>query len=94
MSKLALIALLAAAGLAGVAQATPAAQPASTRSCFWMSEWEGWSAPDSQTLLLKVNRDVYRLTLKGKASSLNWPDTRLISEGHGSNRICSARDLD
>jgi hypothetical protein len=94
MSKLALTALLAAAGIAGAAQALPADKPAPTRSCFFVSEWNGWSAPDSQTLLLKVNRDVYRLTLNGRNSSLNAPGMHLISEVRGSSSICSARDLD
>lgn len=98
MSKLALTAIVGligvAVGIAGAAQAAPADKPASTRSCFFISEWNGWSAPDSQTLLLKVNRDVYKLSLNGKYSSLTSPGVHLVSQVRGSSSICSARDFD
>ncbi|MDQ0464854.1 hypothetical protein QO010_002638 [Caulobacter ginsengisoli] len=96
MLKSALFAIIAtAAGIAGAAQATPADQPA-TRSCFFINQWRGWSAPDNQTLLLKVgNRDVYKVTLTaGGSASINWPGVHLVSQVRGSNSVCSARDLD
>ncbi len=96
MSKLALTAIIAtigAVGLVGAAQANEPTAPA--RSCFFITQWHGWSAPDSQTLLLKVgNRDVYKVTLNSGSSSLTWPGMHLISEVRGSNSVCSARDLD
>jgi hypothetical protein len=87
-------ALVAAAGLAGAAQAVPADTP-DTRHCFFVNQWRGWSAPDKQTLLLKVgNKDVYKITLNGGSASLNWPGVHLVSVVRGSSSICSARDLD
>ena len=95
MLKSALFAIIAtAAGIAGAAQAMPADKPA-VRSCFFINQWNGWSAPDNQTLLLKVgNRDVYKVTLTGGSASLNWPGVHLVSQVRGSNSVCSARDLD
>jgi hypothetical protein len=94
MSKLALTAIIAAAGLIGAAsaQADEPAKPA--RSCFFVTEWNGWSAPDDQTLLLKVNRDVYKVTLNSKSNALKWPGMHLVSVVRGSSSVCSARDLD
>jgi hypothetical protein len=98
MSKLALTAIIATigavGGLAGAAQAMPADQPAA-RHCFFINQWRGWSAPDNQTLLLKVgNRDVYKVTLTGGSASINWPGVHLVSQVRGSNSVCSAHDLD
>lgn len=99
MSKLATTAIAVAAGAAiaaaGLAAATTASAAPAPRNCFFVTEWRGWSAPDNQTLLLKVgNRDVYKITLNGGSASLKWPGVHLISEVRGSSSICSARDLD
>ena len=94
MSKLALTAIIAAAGLVGAASAQAAEPAGATRNCFFVTEWNGWSAPDNQTLLLKVNRDVFKVTLNGKSDALTWPGMHLVSQVRGSSSICSARDLD
>ena len=74
MSKNAHIARAALVGLAiagsmtlvgvSAAQGTaPTDKPAKPpRQCFYLSDWHGWSAPNKDTLYLKVrNRDVYRV---------------------------------
>lgn len=96
MLKSALIAMIATAsvGVAGVAGAAQA-MPADGRSCFFINQWNGWSAPDSQTLLLKVGqRDVYKVTLNSDSRQLRAPGVFLVSQVRGSSSVCSARDLD
>jgi len=85
--------LAATAAQAQEAPAAPAAKPA--RTCFYLSDWHGWSAPDRDTLYLKVRaKDVYRLDLSHGSSQLQWPGSHLVSVVRGSDRICSPIDLD
>jgi len=92
LSKLA-CASLVAAGLLGISAAPAAAQPPS--SCFWVSQWDGWSAPSPSVLYLRVNRrEIYRVDLSGPSSMLQSPGVHLVSKVVGSSSICSALDLD
>lgn len=111
MSKIANIARAALVGiaiagsmtLAGASAAQGTAPAATTtdkpakppRQCFYLSDWHGWSAPNKDTLYLKVrNRDVYRVDLAYGSSQLTWPGNHLVSIVRGSDSICNPLDLD
>src|SRR3954467_2239720 len=91
---------LAIAGLgassASAAQGSAADKPAKApRQCFYLSDWRGWTAPDKDTLYLKVRgRDVYRVDLSYGTNQLTWPGTHLVSVVRGSDSICHPLDLD
>lgn len=86
-----LLAGVAAALIGG--QALAAADSPRT-PCFYITQWQGWKAPDPNTLYLGVNlHDVYRVDLSAGSPQLLWPDARLISLVRGPNSICSAIDL-
>lgn len=86
---------LALAG-AAAAQDTTAAKPAKpARQCFYLSDWRGWSAPDKDTLYLKVRgKDVYKVDLAYGSNQLTWPGTHLVSVVRGVDSVCSPLDLD
>jgi hypothetical protein len=89
------MAATAALALAGLARAdAPPAKPKS--SCFFSRDWEGWHAPNKDTIYFRVNvRDIYRVDLSGGGSSLlTWPDSHLINEVRGPDSVCSPIDLD
>ncbi|KRA65494.1 hypothetical protein ASD89_18225 [Caulobacter sp. Root656] len=70
-----------------------AAKPA--RSCFYLSDWDGWSAPDRDTLYLRVrNRDVYQVELSHGTSQLTSPGVHLVSVVRGIDSVCHPLDLD
>ncbi|MBI1686023.1 DUF6491 family protein [Caulobacter hibisci] len=101
MVKLKTIAL---AGLAGALLAGPvlaategdeAAPQKAKRQCFQLSDWQGWSAPDKNTLYMKVrNRDVYRVDLSWGTNQLTSPGSYLISTVRGIDTVCAPLDLD
>ena len=71
------------------------AAPKPVRSCFSLSDWQGWSAPDKNTLYLKVrNRDVYRVDLSHGTNQLTSPGVHLVSVVRGPDTVCSPIDLD
>ncbi|PHY18994.1 DUF6491 family protein [Caulobacter sp. BP25] len=107
MSKIAHIARAALVGLAiavplslagvAAAQETPtAAKPIKpARQCFYLSDWRGWSAPDKDTLYLKVRgKDVYKVDLAYGSNQLTWPGSHLVSIVRGVDSVCSPLDLD
>jgi len=85
--------------LAGVAAALIGGQAVAATDnprtpCFYITQWQGWKAPDPSTLYLGVNQhDVYKVELSAGSPQLLWPDAHLISLVQGSNSICSAIDL-
>jgi hypothetical protein len=89
-----LIAVVAAFGLAGAANAdAPAAKPRTP--CFFSRDWSGWRSPDKNTIYLRVRvNEIYKLDLSYSSSLLTWPDSHLINEIRGSDSICSPIDLD
>jgi len=87
-------AFTAALALASGAAAAPGAGQAADHSCFFVTQWRGWSAPSDDVLYLAVNRDVYRVDLAGRAYGLHTPGRFLVSKVRGSSSICSAVDLD
>ncbi|CAN5218996.1 hypothetical protein BH11PSE2_BH11PSE2_19780 [soil metagenome] len=93
-----LTSLVAAATLAGsftLPIAVPAAQAEGAATpCFFVNQWHGWSAPSDKEILLRVNRDIYRVEVSGGANVLNSPGAFLISTHRGGNSVCTALDLD
>ncbi len=95
---------LAIAGLgvsaASAQNAPPSAQMAvkpikPQRQCFALSDWRGWTAPNKDTLYMKVRgKDVYRVDLAYGSNQLTWPGTHLVSIVRGSDSICHPLDLD
>ena len=64
------------------------------RSCFFINQWQGWSAPDRNTLYLRVNQqDIYKVDLVPGPHSLRTPGSFLINRPMGSNSVCTALDL-
>lgn len=98
MVKLKTIALAGLAGalLAGPALATEgAATEKAPRQCFQLSDWQGWTAPDKNTLYMKIrNRDVYRVDLSWGTNQLTAPGTFLVSNVRGIDTVCRPLDLD
>ncbi len=100
MSILSNIAKLGALAIAttAVMAAAPAAsaKDASGRtSCFFSTEWRGWSSPSPNVIYLDVGRHrVYRVDVLGGGSRLKSGGNYLVSQLRGSNSICSHLDLD
>ena len=92
----------AIAGFAAAALATPVLAPAATERtagsrapCFFVRNWEGWSAPSDDTVLLRVSRrDVYKVNVTRGADFLRSPGSFLISQNRGGGSVCSHMDLD
>ncbi|MBO9543921.1 DUF6491 family protein [Caulobacter sp.] len=100
VTRTALIGLAIAAGLGATAASAaqgdaPAKAVKPARQCFYLSDWRGWSAPDKNTLYLKVrNRDVYRVDLSYGTNQLTWPGNHLVSVVRGTDSVCGPLDLD
>jgi hypothetical protein len=100
VTRTALIGLAIAAGLGATAASAaqgdaPAKAVKPARQCFYLSDWRGWSAPDKNTLYLKVrNREVYRVDLSYGSNQLTWPGNHLVSIVRGTDSVCSPMDLD
>ena len=93
LASLSLSAASAAQGDAPAPMASKAIKP--IRQCFYLSDWRGWSAPDKNTLYMKVRgRDVYRVDLAYGSNQLTWPGTHLVSVVRGPDSICHPLDLD
>jgi hypothetical protein len=99
-ARIALIGLALAAAAAS-AQAQPPVGPAAgrparaERSCFALSDWNGWSSPSRDVLYLKVRaRDVYRLDLIHGTNQLRSPGSYIVSVVRGGDRVCAPIDLD
>ncbi|HEX4740523.1 MAG TPA: DUF6491 family protein [Caulobacteraceae bacterium] len=95
MTKLLLAALAAtvAASAAAGAQAGPRHAQNDT-PCFFISQWEGWKAPDDHTLYLGVNyHEVYKVGLAGGSSILQDPEAHIVSITQGPDSVCNPLDL-
>ena len=87
--------VLLAAAAPALADPAKDAAPKPARSCFSLSDWDGWSAPDKNTLYMKVrNRDVYRVDLSHGTSQLTSPGVHLVSIQRGVDTVCRPIDLD
>jgi len=86
--------LIGGAVALALAGAASAATTDARNSCFRSSDWEGWKAPNENTLYLKVRmHDIYRVDLSAGSPALKWPSTHLVNVLHGSDLICSPLDL-
>jgi hypothetical protein len=87
---LALSALTALPAAAATGEDSAARHP-----CFFINQWQGWKAPDANTIYLRVNlRDIYRADLSAGSQQLTWPGSyHLVSKVVGSNSICTPLDL-
>ena len=85
--------LLFAVGLlCGTAPAT--AQP-SQNACFLINQFNGWKAPDTRTIFIRVGLDrFFRLDLANNCSLLAMPNVHLITKTRGPDLVCSAIDWD
>lgn len=71
------------------------AQPLPKNMCFAINEMQGWKAPDSKTIFIRVNlNQYYRLDLSASCPLLTMPDSHLITKVRGSDLICTAVDWD
>jgi hypothetical protein len=87
-------AALTAAALALAACAYNGA-PVAGSDCFSSTQWKGWSSPVDDVVYLRVGRDVWRVDLvPGSGRGLDSAGQFLVSEVRGSNRICTANDLE
>lgn len=97
VASVALAATIAAGSAA--AQAAPA-HDAKAKSkdrnspCFYITQWQGWRAPNDHTLYLGVNyRDVYEVQLVGSSPLIQDPDARIVSVTSGPPDVCNPVDL-
>lgn len=87
--------VLLAAAAPSLADPVKDAAPKPARTCFSLSDWDGWSAPDRNTLYMKVrHRDVYRVDLSHGTSQLTSPGVHLVSVVRGTDSVCGPIDLD
>ncbi|MGH6992049.1 MAG: DUF6491 family protein [Caulobacteraceae bacterium] len=99
-SQLLLSGLCAAAlAAAGAASAQPHHHGYSDRSdpapCFFINQWQGWSAPSDDVILLHVEgRGIYRVGLSTPTPMLKAPGVHLVSRFRGSDTVCGPLDLD
>lgn len=92
---LAVVGFSASAALAHQAPAEPTKPAKPARQCFYLSDWRGWTAPDKNTLYMKVRgRDVYRVDLAYGSNQLTWPGSHLVSVVRGPDSVCHPLDLD
>jgi Family of unknown function (DUF6491) len=95
-ASLALAAALVFAASVG-SQPTPSAPkppPKPAQACFWAREADGFSAPDDQTLYVRVSvRDVYRLKLFGNCMDISWVHHIGLAT-HGMSDICEGPNPD
>jgi hypothetical protein len=85
------------AALFAVALLAATSQPAlaAGNQCFLSRDFESWKSPDPHTIYIRVNfKRYYRLDLANRCSTLNLPNTHLITHIHGPDMICSAIDWD
>jgi len=87
--------MLLASVLAATTIATGQAALAQPNQCFFVSQWEGWKAPDDHTIYLNIiGHRIYRLDLAGACPELTWPDVHLVSRIRGGDTICRPLDFD
>ena len=75
--------------------AADSAVPVKRSGCFYAHDMENWKAPDAKTIYIRVQmHDYYRLDLAASCPMLLWPNSHLITVGHGAETVCSALDWD
>lgn len=82
-------------GLTGAASAQPAMAPAKQNSCFFISQFQSWKAPDDKTMFIRVGvNKFYRLDMAGSCPALKGISPHLITTFRGGNSVCSRLDWD
>jgi hypothetical protein len=96
MKRMISLALFAFVGGASAALADPVPATAKPpQSCFFISQFESWKAPDNKTIYIRVNTNrFYRLDLSSSCPTLTYPDAHLITKTRGSSTVCTALDWD
>lgn len=100
LSPVGLIAAGVLAFAGSAAQAAPAdpAQPSDhLAKCFYMRDWENWTAASGRDDLMYLRvrtHDVYRIELSGGTSLLHWPDAHIVNVVRGADSVCYPIDLD
>jgi hypothetical protein len=85
---------LAAVAAAGAVVAQPHHGGSNDTSCFYINQWNGWSAPNDRTLYLGVNyRDIYEVQLADSSPFLQNPEAHIVSDTRGPNTVCNPVDL-
>jgi hypothetical protein len=86
---------LAAASLPAAAQTGAAAPPPPANKCFFITEFNGWRAPDNRTINIRVGMNrYYRLDLTADCPMLTFPGSHLVTKTRGPDTVCSALDWD
>jgi Family of unknown function (DUF6491) len=81
--------------VASASIADGSALAADHQSCFYISQFETWKAPDAKTIYIRVSpRRYYRLDLAAKCPAIVWPDAHLVTTFRGSANVCTALDWD
>jgi hypothetical protein len=84
---------LAIATLAAAPAAVAATPPSDT--CFYARNWEDWSSPAPDVILLRVGvHDIYRLDLKYGSNQLKYPDMHLANRHETTGWLCQPSDFD
>jgi hypothetical protein len=93
-SALAAAALMSLGACVGTAPPPPPGTALASSDCFSSTQWRGWSSPIEDVVYLRVGvNDIYRLDLLPGSGRIDSGGRFIISEVRGSNRICSANDL-
>ena len=65
------------------------------KSCFYISDFDTWKAPNDKTIYIRVHPDRYfRLDLSKSCPVLMWPGAHLITQWRSTNWVCNAIDWD
>lgn len=69
--------------------------PAAAKTpCFYQSKWDGWSAPDNNTVYARMRGgEVYRITLTRNVPQLLEPGAQVVSV-RDRDHVCHPLDLD
>lgn len=68
---------------------------AASGACFQASDLRDWSAPNDQTLYLRIREsDYYRVDLTAAVKQLRSTTARLSVTGRGLDRVCDPADLE
>jgi Family of unknown function (DUF6491) len=96
-ARVGIFGILLAGAQAAAQPAPPTSQPPAPpqRSCFLITELQGWRAPDARTIFIRANlNQFYRLDLAAACPTLTMPDAHLITKTRGPDLVCSAIDWD
>lgn len=73
----------------------PALAQGDSKQCFHMSEMQGWKAPDSKTMYIRVGVNRYfRVDLAYECPTLKSIGAFLVTKAHGSDLVCDPIDWD